>query len=88
MRDDEKSTGGRGPGGLDVVEGSRGGGEAARGERPWIGVHFTCAGRYIRVFRAGTGDGYLARCPTCAKTMWFRVGTGGTAERFFELTCR
>ena len=88
MRDDHKSTAGGVPeAGLDLVAGSRAGGGATRGERPWIGVHFTCAGRYIRVFRSGS-DGYLARCPTCAKTMWFRVGSGGTSERFFELTCR
>lgn len=59
----------------------------ARG-RPWIGVRFVCAGKYVRVFRSGDGAGYLARCPTCARTMWFRVGAEGTSERFFELTCR
>lgn len=56
--------------------------------RPWIGVQFLCAGKYVRVYRRGDGAGYLARCPSCGKSMWFRVGQGGTGERFFELSCR
>lgn len=56
--------------------------------RPWIGVRFVCASKYVRVFRSLDGSGYLARCPTCGRDMWFRVGSGGTNERFFELTCR
>lgn len=61
---------------------------AANAGRPWIGVQFVCAGKYLRVFRAVDGTGYLARCPTCAKSMWFRVGSGGSADRFFEVSCR
>lgn len=67
---------------------SAGGGGVAGAGRPWIGVQFLCAAKYVRVFRAADGTGYLARCPTCGKSMWFRVGSGGTSERFFELSCR
>ena len=74
------------PGGVGAREGQGGG--AGTGGRPWIGVQFVCAGKYVRVFRAPDASGYLARCPTCARTMWFRVGSGGTSERFFEVSCR
>lgn len=57
------------------------------GGRPFIGVHFTCAGQYVRVYRDARGERYLARCPTCGRTVTFRVGTGGTSERFFEVSC-
>lgn len=53
----------------------------------WLGVHFTCAGRYVRVGRRADGTGYLARCPRCGKTLRFRVGPGGTDRRFFEVSC-
>jgi hypothetical protein len=56
-------------------------------ERPWLGVHFTCAGAYQRVFRNAAGTAYLARCPKCAKCIRFRVGPGGEQKRFFEVSC-
>jgi hypothetical protein len=55
--------------------------------RPWLGVHFTCAGAYQRVHRNASGTAYLARCPKCAKCIRFRVGQGGDARRFFEVSC-
>lgn len=83
---------------LDIVEGeprragSAGGpsGQAAgvEGGRPFLRVYFSCANKYVRVFRDRAGEGYTARCPTCGKSMKFRVGDGGTAQRFFELSCR
>ncbi len=69
-------------------DGQAGGGSGVGTGRPWIGVRFVCASKYVRVFRSADGAGYLARCPTCGRDMWFRVGSGGTSERFFELTCR
>ena len=65
----------------------------ARGEavaqhlRPWIGVRFLCAGQYVRVYRNRAGDAYLAACPRCGRAVRFRVGQGGVAERFFEVSC-
>lgn len=56
--------------------------------RPWIGVRFVCANRYVRVFRRPAGDAYIARCPTCGLTQRFVVGEGGAPQRFFEVTCR
>ena len=55
--------------------------------RPTIGVYFACSNRYVRVRRNAAGDGYLARCPTCAKTMAVRVGEGGSSQRMFRVTC-
>ncbi len=62
---------------------------ASNGEatRPWLGVRFTCAGAYIRVFRNAEGTGYAARCPKCGQCMRFRVGEGGTNQRIFEVSC-
>lgn len=69
--------------GLDII-----GGEPPRpGTRPMIGVYFACARKYVRVLRNHRGDGYLARCPSCGKTIRFAVGPGGRSERFFEVSC-
>lgn len=62
-------------------------GEVAQYLRPWIGVRFLCSGQYVRVYRNRAGDAYLAACPRCARTVTFRVGEGGVAERFFEVSC-
>ncbi len=58
------------------------------GQRPWLGVQFTCAGAYQRIFRSADGEKYLARCPRCGKSITFRVGQGGTNQRFFDVSCR
>ena len=57
------------------------------GAKPTIGVYFACANRYVRVTRNAEGDGYLARCPVCSKTMSVRVGPGGSSQRMFQVTC-
>ena len=56
-------------------------------ERPWLGIRFTCAGAYIRVYRSADGSGYRATCPRCARCVKFEVGHGGTDQRFFEVSC-
>lgn len=71
---------GRGAGGGAVGAGGAGG-------RPWLGVRFSCSGAYLRVYRNAEGTAYLARCPRCGRTARFRVGPGGTGERFFEVKC-
>ncbi len=60
---------------------------AGGGDRPWIGVQFDCAGVYLRVNRNAAGTGYLSRCPRCGAVVRFRVGTGGTDQRFFRVRC-
>jgi hypothetical protein len=55
--------------------------------RPFIQVWFECAGLYQKVFRAVDGSGYAARCGRCGKTINFRVGPGGTAQRTFKVSC-
>jgi len=55
--------------------------------RPSLGVYFKCAHRYVRVFRSPTANRYIARCPKCGKSIRFRVGPGGTSQRFFEVSC-
>ena len=61
---------------------------ADQGQRPWLGIQFTCAGAYQRVYRSADGVKYLARCPRCGKSINFRVGEGGTNQRFFDVSCR
>lgn len=56
--------------------------------RPWLGVHFLCANRYVRVYRDADGSRYTARCPLCGRCAVFRVGHGGTPSRLFEVSCR
>ena len=55
--------------------------------RPWLGVRFTCSGSYVRVFRNVAGTGYSATCPRCGRCVRFRVGSGGSDQRFFEVSC-
>lgn len=55
---------------------------------PYLRVYFRCANAYTRVYRRPDEGSYLARCPRCGLCKRFQVGTGGTDQRFFELTCR
>lgn len=72
--------------GIDIVEGTVGETTTKSG-RPWLGVRFACAGAYVRVFRSADGREYRTNCPRCGRSVVFRVGTGGTSERFFEVRC-
>ncbi len=56
--------------------------------RPWLGVRFVCANKYVRVYRDADGSRYTARCPSCGRCAYFRVGEGGTECRQFEVSCR
>ena len=49
-----------------VCQGPPGGRHKAR---PWLGVHFTCAGVYLRVYRNRFGTGYRATCPQCGSAL-------------------
>jgi hypothetical protein len=52
--------GGQGaPSQLDLVEAT----DAAGAGRPWLGVWYTCANKYVKVFRSPDGQSYTARCP-------------------------
>lgn len=59
----------------------------SEGSTPWLGVRFVCAGAYLRVYRNKAGTAYTANCPKCGKCMRFRVGQGGSSQRFFEVSC-
>jgi hypothetical protein len=60
---------------------------AQRAMMPYLRVFYRCANAYQRVYRNADGSAYVARCPSCGKSTTFRVGPGGTGERFFELSC-
>ena len=68
---------------LDLLDQS---GEDGSG-RPWLGVWYRCANAYVKVYRSADGTSYTARCPKCGEATRFRVGEGGTSNRFFEIRC-
>lgn len=70
----------------DGAGGGVGGGKGPAG-RPFIGVYFQCANRYVRVHRHVDGSSYAARCPSCGKSMTFLVADGGTDQRMFRASC-
>jgi hypothetical protein len=51
--------------------------------RPFVSVLFACCNVYQRVYRSTDGARYDGRCPRCGRGVRFRVGAGGTSERFF-----
>ena len=53
--------------------------------KPFIGVMFECCNMYVRVYRKSAGTGYEGQCPRCYKTVWFMVGDGGSASRFWRV---
>ncbi len=55
-----------------------------RTPRKFIGVKFNCCGVYVRVYVNRDGTAYEGRCPKCFKHVKFKIGNGGTDNRFFE----
>lgn len=55
--------------------------------RGYLRLWFRCAGQYARAYANAAGTGYNGRCPKCGQTIRFRIGPGGTSERFFEVSC-
>lgn len=51
--------------------------------RPFLRVLFRCCNVYQRVYRDPTTPTYNGRCPKCGGIIRFRVGEGGTDQRFF-----
>lgn len=56
-------------------------------ERPYLRLWFKCSGQYARAYRSACGSVYVGRCPKCGASSRFRVGAGGTSERFFQVSC-
>lgn len=54
-----------------------------REPRPYLSVLFKCCSVYQRVYRNNDATQYEGRCPKCARPIRFRVGQGGTNDRFF-----
>jgi hypothetical protein len=52
-------------------------------ESRYLGVHFACCSVYARVYVNRQGTHYVGHCPRCGRRIEFRIGPGGTAERFF-----
>lgn len=60
---------------------------AGRAGSRYLRLWFTCSGVYGRAYLNASGTGYQARCPKCGKEVRFRIGPGGTSDRFFEVRC-
>ncbi len=52
--------------------------------RPFLGVMFDCCRVYARVYLNTAGDAYVGGCPRCGRPLRFRVGAGGSGERFWR----
>src|SRR5262245_11558211 len=61
--------------------------EAADGTKPFLRLWFECSGQYARAYRAADGCVYVGRCPKCGAAARFPIAEGGTAERFFRVSC-
>ena len=57
--------------------------DESRRNRPFLGVHFTCCGIYARIYLDSKRTRYVGYCPKCCRRIEFRVGPGGTNDRFF-----
>jgi len=53
-------------------------------QRKFVGVRFNCCNIYVRIYINKEGTGYEGRCPKCFRPVSFKVGSGGTDNRFFE----
>ncbi|MBL8757552.1 MAG: hypothetical protein JNK35_03875 [Phycisphaerae bacterium] len=60
---------------------------SSRAGSRYLRLWFTCSGVYGRAYLNASGTGYQARCPKCGKEVRFRIGPGGTSDRFFEVRC-
>ncbi|MDR0330713.1 MAG: hypothetical protein LBH93_03270 [Chitinispirillales bacterium] len=54
--------------------------------KPFLGIHFKCCGVYCRIYRNRKQDAYEGMCPKCHKRVKLPIGSGGTDNRFFEVT--
>jgi hypothetical protein len=51
--------------------------------RKYLGVNFACCGVYARVYVNSEQTHYVGHCPKCARRVEFKIGRGGTDQRFF-----
>ncbi len=63
---------------------------AGRGGAPggsrFLGVHFACCAVYARIYVNRQGTRYTGHCPRCGRPIEFRIGPGGTDDRFFTVS--
>jgi len=52
--------------------------------RPWLAVLWRCCNVYSRVYIMRDESAYNGDCPSCGRTVRFRVAPDGTTCRFFE----
>ena len=71
--------------GIEHADSASSGGSSGQFQgRPWLAIRWLCCSTYSRVYRNKTGTAYEGRCPRCSKPITVRVGSGGTADRFFD----
>lgn len=53
-------------------------------KRSFLGIFFECCNVYGRIYKNKEGTAYEGRCPRCLRSVYVRVGEGGTSQRFFK----
>ena len=53
-------------------------------KKKFIGVMFECCNVYSRVYKNVQGTHYAGACPRCMRRVTFKIGEGGTDQRFFK----
>ena len=56
----------------------------AKGERPFIGVHFACCRTYGRIYLRTDRSAYYGHCPRCGKRLQIVTSADGSDTRFFS----
>jgi hypothetical protein len=59
--------------------------ESEEGAPRYLGIHFACCSVYARIYVNRTMSGYVGHCPRCGRRIEFRIGPGGTDDRFFTV---